>query len=226
MDRGARREGERGRRSKLADQAKEARREVASRLAYSWTRLSEARLWEESKKRGLSLSLSAAYERLALSQRASERVYLKPTLAEQTKALRARRSLAQVDRSRGRGELRLKGDKRVVAATLIEGVSALARPKVRCKPRVESATRLATLAQPQKAAWRGEEIDLGGEVGAFPCAKEAAAEDVVVNGRASDADEATREASLRRRRQETIDGAAQRRLSRGLRRQALRVVYA
>ena len=66
MDHSASRKGKRGRISKLTEQVKEVYREIISRYAFSWTRLSEAKLWEELKKNGLNFSMSTVHEHLKL----------------------------------------------------------------------------------------------------------------------------------------------------------------
>ena len=56
MDHGAARKGKCGRISKLTEEVKTVYREIISRYAFSWTYLSEAKLWEELGKKGFKFS--------------------------------------------------------------------------------------------------------------------------------------------------------------------------
>ena len=170
MDHGASRKGKRGRISKLAEPVKKVHREIISRCAFSWTRLSENKLWEELKKRGLSFSTRTAHEHLKLLEKRRKKASLKPTLSEQSKTLRVKCALAQVSRSHGRGKLRFKGSKRAimvdeswlyltsdaVTAMLIEEMDALIHPKAQRKSHMEKTMLLAALGQPQRVIWKGE----------------------------------------------------------------------
>ena len=69
LDYSACRKGKCGRISKLTEPVKEVYRDIISRYAFSWTRLSEAKLWEELKKKGLNFSTSAVHEHLKLLEK-------------------------------------------------------------------------------------------------------------------------------------------------------------
>ena len=188
MDHSACRKGKCGRISKLTEPVKEVYRDIISRYAFSWTRLSEAKLWEELKKKGLNFSTSTVHEHLKLLEKRYKKVYLKPILSEQNKILRMRYALAQVNRSHGRSKLRFKDNKRTimvdeswfyltsdaVTVMLIEEMDVLIHPKVQHKSHIEKIMFLAVLGQPQKVIWKGEEIDFDGKIGLFPCTEEVA----------------------------------------------------
>jgi hypothetical protein len=111
MDHGAARRGNCGRISKLTEPVKVAYREIFSRYAYSWTCLSEAKLWEELGKKGYTFSTRTIHEHLKLLKKRYKKVYLKPILTEQNKILRMKYALDQIDRSHGKRQLRFKDNK-------------------------------------------------------------------------------------------------------------------
>ena len=188
MDHGAARNGKCGRISKLTEEAKTVCREVTSRCAFSWTYLSEAKLWEELGKKGFKFSASTVHEHLKQLKKRYKKVYLKPILTEQNKILRMKYALAQIDRSHGRSKLRFKDNKRTImvdeswfyltsdaiTVMLIEDMDVLISPKVQHKSHIEKIMFFAVLGQPQKVFWGGEDIEFDGEIGLFPCTEEVA----------------------------------------------------